>query len=172
MNAPLPQAPPRPNRPRIRLLVGLGVGYLHTGAGKAKIKGVLVEKLHERVNGTVDVGEAVRRGELHGVENLRIVEGTHAGVGPPVEAAAHVAAVVERGVLLQQRIARALVLPHGRRAQLLSRPAQRARQCREFTHRHGTRQGRREALCVRLLHRTSIGQVEGQQTPGSRPNHR
>lgn len=54
------------------LLVGLGVGYLHTGAGKAKIKGVLVEKLHERVNGTVEVGVVdyslfgdVKLGDVH-----------------------------------------------------------------------------------------------------------
>ncbi len=54
------------------LLVGLGVGYLHTGAGKAKIKGVIVEKLHERVNGTVEVGVVdyalfgdVKLGDVH-----------------------------------------------------------------------------------------------------------
>jgi hypothetical protein len=54
------------------LLVGLGVGYLHTDAGKAKIKGVIVDKLHERVNGSVEVGVVdyalfgdVKLGDVH-----------------------------------------------------------------------------------------------------------
>ena len=51
----------------------------------------------------VHVAEAVRRREAHRVEDARIVGDPHAGVGPPVEAAPHVAAVVERGGLLQHR---------------------------------------------------------------------
>ncbi|MFO0591636.1 MAG: translocation/assembly module TamB domain-containing protein [Polyangiaceae bacterium] len=54
------------------LLATLGVGYLHTGPGKAKIKGIVVDKLKERVNGSVEVGVVdyalfgdVKLGDVH-----------------------------------------------------------------------------------------------------------
>ncbi|MBK8258973.1 MAG: hypothetical protein IPK82_40725 [Polyangiaceae bacterium] len=54
------------------LLVALVVGYLHTDAGKTRIKGVIVKRLADRVDGQVEVGTVdyalfgqIQLGELH-----------------------------------------------------------------------------------------------------------
>ena len=51
----------------------------------------------------VDVGEVVGGRELHRVEDVRVALGADRGRRPPVEAVAHVAAVVERRRLLEER---------------------------------------------------------------------
>ena len=51
----------------------------------------------------VDVGEVVGGRELHRVEDARVALGADRGRRPPVEAVAHVAAVVERRRLLEER---------------------------------------------------------------------
>ncbi len=53
----------------------------------------------------VDVGNVVGGRELHRVEDVRVALGAYRGRRPPVEAVAHVAAVVERRRLLEQRAA-------------------------------------------------------------------
>ncbi len=60
----------------------------------------------------VHLGEAVARGELHRVDELRVVPGLDRGVRPPVEPMAQVAAVVEGRGLLECRAARAQAQLH------------------------------------------------------------
>ena len=61
------------------VLGGLGVGYLHSGAGKARVKAVLEQRLRERVDGTVDVGVVdyalfgeVKLGDVHVKDNAGV----------------------------------------------------------------------------------------------------
>ena len=54
------------------VLAGLGVGYLHSSAGKARVKAVIVQRLGDRVDGQVEVGVVdyslfgdVKLGDVH-----------------------------------------------------------------------------------------------------------
>src|SRR5215212_1417943 len=85
---PEPEAPegapkkPRKKRRALRIgltilamplvLTGLGVGYLHTDAGKTRVRHAIEERLNERVNGKVEVGTVdyalfgdVKAGDIH-----------------------------------------------------------------------------------------------------------
>src|SRR5207302_2987665 len=56
---------------------------------------------------SVYVGESMRGGEFHGIQNAAVVPDFDAGIGPPVETVTGVAAVVERGFLLEAGASRA-----------------------------------------------------------------
>ncbi len=77
--------------------------------------------------------------------------------------------VLQRG---HQRIARALVLTHGRRAQLISGPTEETSDGFQLARDHTRRQGRGQALDKRRDRRAALDQIERRQTRFRRTNHR
>jgi len=96
------------------------------------------------------------------------VLGAHALLAEGRDDLAHMF-VGQRG---EEGIAGSFVLPHGGRAQLLTGPAQRTLQCRQFAGGDGMRQGWRKTLRVRLQDKAAIGQIERRDAIHSGANQR